>query len=780
MREYTDKKTNKQKLAAKHYKGLVAPSLDELFIHYNKIVDKIPKPEQYNLFYTLANCNDSADSPRVFLSQDIMPFDIDEISSKDLESRGQDYVKYVCEVLEVLPTDIVIVSSGNGFHFLIRVPTFNSVNYFKENKIFYKAVCARINAKLKSEGLTGKADPTAFEPRRIFRLPGTKNKKPGKPDKECVALSQVLGETKFSLRLASGIENLKAGSHVSPASFQKMRYSIDTKAVLNGCDFLKHCNKNQKTITEPEWKAMISILTHLENGNVLAHSYSKNHPGYSLEETNDKFEQAKVLTGARTCKGINDSVFDCSKCPNFGNVSCPVFIQGENFIATKATGFHTIITNPETGNITKRIPNHEDLKKHFCKSNKAALLGTDIYYYKENYWNKVTKDDVDAKSILKNFAMEKFKPHVDSRVREEFSKEVSDDLRIRKSINDFYKTTENKINLSNGVYDLNSNKLTEHSDKYGFMYKLAYNFQDSPDKPVKFMKFMDDITDGDKEVQKLMFEYAGYMLSGDKCGNQCLFLYGLGGTAKSTFGEVVKSLVPTEIYSSVMVDDFNKENHLSMMQGKLFNISDETGEKAFIQCKEKFKSVVTGADITAKKLYKDVYTFKNKTKLLVTGNKLPYNFDSSNAIYSRLIIIRFDKVFRGTAAENINIVEEMESERPAILKMFLDAYSAITGNKFSVPAKCIAELKEYRDSNDSINVWLTDGWDLAPGHFTNLNEAMSHYEGYCSENHLPVIKLQKSEFSRLVISQYKIETSRKRVNGIRQTGFEGLKLRSAF
>ena len=196
--------------------------------------------------------------------------------------------------------------------------------------------------------------------------------------------------------------------------------------------------------------------------------------------------------------------------------------------------------------------------------------------------NKITKDDVDAKAVLKNFAMENFKPHVNSNVRDEFSKEVSDDLRIRKSINDFYETTENRINLKNGIYDLNKNELLEHNSKYGFLYKLPYNFEANPATPTKFLSFMDDITGGDKEVQKLMFEYAGYMLSGDMCGNQCLFLYGLAGTAKSTFGEVIQSLVPDEAYSSVMVDDFNKENNISMMQGKLFNISDETGEKAFV------------------------------------------------------------------------------------------------------------------------------------------------------------------------------------------------------
>jgi P4 family phage/plasmid primase-like protien len=276
-----------------------------------------------------------------------------------------------------------------------------------------------------------------------------------------------------------------------------------------------------------------------------------------------------------------------------------------------------------------------------------------------------------------------------------------------------------------------------------------------------------------------MLEYGGYMLSGDKCKSKCLFLVGQAGTAKSTFGDIIKMLVPTDSYSGVKAEKFNNENYVSMMHNKLFNIADETHPKAFVQAGEDFKTIVTGGEITARQKYKDAYKFKNKTKVLLTGNELPYNYDSSNAIYSRLIIVGFDKVFRDTESENENIVEEMIDERAAILKLFADSYAGVKKH-FTIPKISLDRLKDYKESNDSISVWLDNCFEFEEDGEVIINEAISHYKRFCESQHLQALNKQKAAFSKLIGTKFNLESDRKRVMGVKCTYYRGLKLKGNY
>ena len=78
------------------------------------------------------------------------------------------------------------------------------------------------------------------------------------------------------------------------------------------CDFLRHAFENRKTLSEPEWWAMISVLRTFGNsGRELIHIFSRRYPGYSQEETNRKIGQANDKDSL-TCNYIK-TLHDCGK-----------------------------------------------------------------------------------------------------------------------------------------------------------------------------------------------------------------------------------------------------------------------------------------------------------------------------------------------------------------------------------------------------------------------------------------------------------------------------------
>ena len=78
----------------------------------------------------------------------------------------------------------------------------------------------------------------------------------------------------------------------------------DIELIIAGCAFMRHCQDDAATLSEPEWYAALSIVGRCEEGEELAHAWSSPHPAYSQEETADKVAHALGNAGPRTCEYI--------------------------------------------------------------------------------------------------------------------------------------------------------------------------------------------------------------------------------------------------------------------------------------------------------------------------------------------------------------------------------------------------------------------------------------------------------------------------------------------
>lgn len=106
----------------------------------------------------------------------------------------------------------------------------------------------------------------------------------------------------------------------------------ESKAVFsrikNGCAFIKHCCEDAETLPEPEWYALITIITRSKDGRRQAHKYSEPHPAYNYEDTESKIEHALTDTGPYLCETIKQQINGkyCNKCSHWGKISTPLRI----------------------------------------------------------------------------------------------------------------------------------------------------------------------------------------------------------------------------------------------------------------------------------------------------------------------------------------------------------------------------------------------------------------------------------------------------------------------
>ena len=78
------------------------------------------------------------------------------------------------------------------------------------------------------------------------------------------------------------------------------------------CDFIKHCKKNSKILSEPLWHGMITNLALFKGGTYRIHELSKGYKTYSEKETEEKISNfLKSGAGSMTCETLRDRGYTC-------------------------------------------------------------------------------------------------------------------------------------------------------------------------------------------------------------------------------------------------------------------------------------------------------------------------------------------------------------------------------------------------------------------------------------------------------------------------------------
>ena len=100
--------------------------------------------------------------------------------------------------------------------------------------------------------------------------------------------------------------------------------------------------------------------------------------------------------------------------------------------------------------------------------------------------------------------------------------------------------------------------------------------------PERFEQFLGEVTANDIDVMEALLQFVGYCLSNDDIWEQkALYLYGNTNNGKSTFINILRMLVGTSGFSSVRLKDLNEPEDRARLDGKLFNIADETRSRDF-------------------------------------------------------------------------------------------------------------------------------------------------------------------------------------------------------
>lgn len=773
LREYFSHKHNKvMKKDAFFEKGWRAPSVAALLKDPMLYLAQVPEAERVNLYYTVADCFE--EPGRILESQKVIPFDIDDIEA----GSEEDVARAAVEALGVDWNKTGVVFSGNGVQLLIEIEeAFTAVDVFEKERELYRACCVKINLALESRNLRGKADPVVWSPARIMRMPCTKNVKPNKPERMARLIQGNVETQDFTIKKCSGIIDIAKADSISPAVMSKFP-DPDRAAVLGECEFLKWVQAEPAAPDEPHLYAALSVIGRLPEAKEIATAifqprFGKRNHGGTREDLLLKLEQATTASGPRTCKNINTLWGKCASCKYNGKVVSPILLKGPDFIETEKTGFHKTTTD-SNGNPRPGKPVVEDLRRFFHRDTPYITMADSkiVFTWKGTHWTEIEEAE------LEGFAYQHFNPKPNSNTRREFVKVVQcTNLRTPEW---FSQSTDRRMNFMNGVLNIDTGEFENHDQGYGFRYVLPYCYDPDSRAPV-FEKFLDDVTLGREELKSVLLEFAGYAFSNDECWeHKALMLLGHGRNGKSTFMSVLEALAGQGTYSSITLSDMKDEAMRYQLDGKLFNMAEETSPSALADSSI-FKNIVAGGEIVVKKLWKQPYTIHNRAKIIVACNELPTSQDKTDALYQRMLVVPFDAKFVGEKADK-DMKLKLRRELPGVFNLVLEGYRRLKkARHFTTGQALEAQIDKFKEDNDSVRMFMAERLCISPDvRFPGsaCKDIYGDYMNYCESTLGEKYLISGKFFERLkhLIPDYDQRFVRETVNGVRERRLRGIKL----
>jgi P4 family phage/plasmid primase-like protien len=301
----------------------------------------------------------------------------------------------------------------------------------------------------------------------------------------------------------------------------------------------------------------------------------------------------------------------------------------------------------------------------------------------------------------------------------------------------------NLLALRNGILDLDTRELLDHTPDYFSTVRLPYDY-DSEAKCPAFLRVVNRLLGDDREVINLMQEWFGYCLAMTTDAQSFLLLYGQGGTGKSTLLAALAAVVGEDNVSAADLEDFNKEFGLANTLGKLVNICGDLPSLNQVH-EGRLKRYTDGTKMAFNRKNLPVIDAHPTARLTFSTNTLPRFTDRTNAVYRRLILVPMNVKVTGEgrkAGMDKPAYWERSGELPGILNWALDGQARLRdrGWQFLEPRVCRQAKEEYRLDNDPTRRFLVEHFRADHGAEPISSASVCKwYQEWCKDNgHKPM------------------------------------------
>ena len=299
----------------------------------------------------------------------------------------------------------------------------------------------------------------------------------------------------------------------------------------------------------------------------------------------------------------------------------------------------------------------------------------------------------------------------------------------------------NLLNVQNGVIDLSTFELLEHSP--GLLLSKVANVSYYPGKKSDlFERFISEVTCGDFDKMKYIQKILGYGLTSDNSEEEAYILYGATTrNGKSTLLETIAYILGDYALNMSPETLAQRKKDSRTASGDIARLN----ECRFLHMSEPPKRMVfdvallktlLGRDkITARELYQREFEFVPKFKLFINTNFLPIVNDDTLFSSGRIKVITFDRHFTEEEQDkSLKDTLKTDDNMSGILNWCLEGLKMYRKEGLIPPNAIKDATNDYREKSDKIKLFIEDCLVEDSGHNETMNSLYEEYQSWCKSN----------------------------------------------
>ena len=252
-----------------------------------------------------------------------------------------------------------------------------------------------------------------------------------------------------------------------------------------------------------------------------------------------------------------------------------------------------------------------------------------------------------------------------------------------------------------------------------------------------FLRFLDEITDGDKELQLFMQRVFGYSLTGSTREHALFFGYGTGRNGKSVLIDTVSGIA-NDYHTVAPIETFTAAGHerhptdLAGLRGARLVTAIET-EEGRRWAESRIKALTGGDKISARFMRQDFFQYKPQFKLVIAGNHKPSLRSVDEAIRSRFNLIPF-LVTIPIEERDLQLGEKLKAEWSGILQWMIDGCVAWQEVGLAPPKSVTEATSAYLESEDGLAAWMEEACERDPGAFETSSDLFASWKAWAERS----------------------------------------------
>jgi putative DNA primase/helicase len=423
------------------------------------------------------------------------------------------------------------------------------------------------------------------------------------------------------------------------------------------------------------------------------------------------------ITISKACAAC-DEIYEPSKYDDDTSLAIAFFKNGKVGVNTDDES-RKAYDATDTGNAHRLYDRFGNILKYSYNRKKWYFWTGKVWTLDENGEVKKLADEIcedlkkEAWTIpdedLQEAALKFAKRTAGSAAKEAMIKECQHLYDIPASPDDFDAYTD-FLNCQNGVVNLRNGELMPHDSRL-MMSKICNSEYDVKHrKPKRWLKFLDEITNGDKDLQEYIQKSVGYSISGSNKEQCAYFLYGMGNNGKSTFLDTIADMLG-DYANNAQPDTLMLQSRLGSSGGGANTDIARLKSSRFVTCEEPtegvrlneglLKQLTGGSKVTCRFLYGDEFEYTPEFKIWVATNHKPVVRGTDVGIWRRIKLIPFEvNIPKEKVDKNLKYV--LRQEFPQILAWAVEGAQKWQTEGLEEPTQVLEATKDYKQEMDLI------------------------------------------------------------------------------